>query len=132
MRHARTLVGIAVSALFLWLLLAQVDRDELVDAVAGAGARVVAGRIFRLSEGVWRDVSHPDAGAVVKVKAYSAAYFRVLRALPELEPVLRELNPVLVAGGAVAVQVGDEGAETLTEAQMKDLVTRFRQAPRTP
>lgn len=111
---------------------AEAKLASRLDAVAGGEARAVAGRIFRRSEGVWKDVSHRDAGPVVRVKAYSAAYFRLLRALPELQPILRELTPVLVAGGAVAVQVGDVGSDTLTEAQMNDLVTRFRQAPGVP
>lgn len=53
MRHARTLVGIAVSALFLWLLLAQVDRDELVDAVAGMSPVWLLPALGLLAASVW-------------------------------------------------------------------------------
>jgi len=108
---------------------AEADLADRLDLAGGAAARVVAGRIFRWDEGVWKDVAHPESGPVVQVKAYSAAYFGLLKALPELRPVLRELDPVLVAGGRVSIQIGDQGAETLSEAQMNDMVTRFRQAP---
>lgn len=111
---------------------AEAKLASWVDGAGGSGVRAVAGRIFRMEDGVWKDVAFDDGGAVTKVKAYSAAYFRLLSALPELQPVLRELGSVLVAGGAVSIQVGDEGVETLTEAQMNDMVTRFRQAPAAP
>lgn len=111
---------------------AEAKLASRVDAVAGRSARALAGRIFHMEDGVWKDVAYREGGTVTKVRAYSAAYFRLLGALPELQPVLRELRSVLVAGGAVAIQVGDEGADTFTEAQMKDLASRFRQAPAAP
>ncbi|NJD20099.1 MAG: VWA domain-containing protein [Gemmatimonadetes bacterium] len=100
---------------------------------AGLGAvRAVAGRIFRQDAGVWKDAAHPADREPVRVKAYSAAYFRLLEALPELRPVMVELGAALVAGGRVSILVGDEGAETLTEAKMREIVAGFRGAPRTP
>ncbi|MDP2956305.1 MAG: VWA domain-containing protein [Longimicrobiales bacterium] len=105
------------------------SRLERLD---GNTARAVAGRIFRLEGGVWRDAAHPDGREPLKVKAYSAAYFRLLEALPELRPALKELGTALVAGGRVSIQVGDEGVETLTEAMMSDIVIRFRGAPAAP
>jgi Ca-activated chloride channel family protein len=100
---------------------------------SGAGrTRAAAGRIFRLDDGVWKDAAHPAAREAVRVKLYSAAYFRLLEALPELRAVASELDRVLVAGGRVSILLGDEGAETLGEAKMKEIVAGFRGAPGTP
>ena len=102
-------------------------------AMSGEGAvQVVAGRIFHLENGVWTDGLHEPGRTPVKVKAYSEAYFRLLDALPELKTVLREVPRALVAGGAVSIQVGDDGVETLTRDEVDDLVSRFRKAPAAP
>jgi Ca-activated chloride channel family protein len=104
---------------------------ELEEA-GGGRARAVAGRIFRMDAGVWKDAAHPTDREPVKVKAFSAAYFRLLEALPELRPILGELGSALVSGGRVSILVGDEGAATLTEAKMREIVTGFRGAPTAP
>jgi Ca-activated chloride channel family protein len=114
------------------LAAADAELSAKLEGGGGGPARAVAGRIFRLDAGVWRDAAHPEAREPVRVKAYSAAYFRLLEALPELRPVLGELGAALVSGGRVSILVGDEGAETLTEAKMREIVAGFRGAPAAP
>ena len=71
--------------------------------------------------------AHPTGLRVIRVKAFSAAYFEVLNALPEgLEPVLRELGEVVVAGTRVAVRVGGEGIEAISTSELRELVAGFR------
>ncbi|MDA0270906.1 MAG: lysylphosphatidylglycerol synthase transmembrane domain-containing protein [Chloroflexi bacterium] len=53
MRHARTLLGILVSALFLWLLLARVDRAELLDAFRAVQVGWLAPALLLLAASVW-------------------------------------------------------------------------------
>jgi Ca-activated chloride channel family protein len=108
--------------------LAEADAQAAARLVGAAGipVRLVAGRIFREDGGVWKDAAHPADREPIRVKAYSAAYFRLLEALPELRLILRELGAALVAGGGVSILVGDEGAETLTEANVNEIVTGFR------
>jgi hypothetical protein len=60
------------------------------------------------------------------VKIFSTAYFAVLNALPELEPVLAELNNAVVAGADLGVQVGDEGIEEISTSELRRLVAGFR------
>jgi hypothetical protein len=125
MREARSVESLAAADAQL--------TAELEEAGAGAGAaRAVAGRIFRLDGGVWKDASHPADREPVRVKAFSEAYFRLLEALPELKPVLGGLGDALVSGARVSILVGDEGAETLTEAKMREIVAAFRGAPAAP
>ncbi|GMU39559.1 MAG: hypothetical protein AMXMBFR23_04250 [Chloroflexota bacterium] len=52
MRHARTLIGLAVSVAFLVLLLAQVDRQETLDALRGMDARWFAPALALLAASV--------------------------------------------------------------------------------
>ncbi len=52
MRHARTLIGLAVSVAFLVLLLAQVDRQETLDALRGMDVRWLAPALVLLAASV--------------------------------------------------------------------------------
>ncbi|MGE0158744.1 MAG: VWA domain-containing protein [Gemmatimonadales bacterium] len=102
-------------------------QDEMAASLGDReDARAVAGRLFTTREGVWTDAAHTDATRTIRVKSFTAAYFDLLRALPELEPVLRELSDVVVAGERVSVRVGSEGVESLSAAELAGLVTDFR------
>ena len=104
-------------------------EEQLADRLGiddSESTRVVAGRIFLMDAGVWRDAAHPSAQEIVRVKAFSAAYFKLVRALDEVRRVGRELAPVLVAGDEVSIQVGDEGLDRLSDRDLARLVARFR------
>jgi Ca-activated chloride channel family protein len=88
--------------------------------------RAVGGRLFRQQDGVWTDAAHQATQNVTRVKIFSTAYFAVLNALPELEPVLAELNNAVVAGADLGVQVGDEGIEEISTSELRRLVAGFR------
>jgi Ca-activated chloride channel family protein len=111
-------------------------EEAMADAVADADAemprRMLAGRLFGLEDGVWNDLGHRDKVEIVRVQAYGQTYFRLLDELPELRPILRALTPVLVAGGDVSVQIGEEGVDEMTDQQLRELVSRFREIAKTP
>ncbi len=110
-------------------------EDELTAAMVsdrGDATMAEGGRIFRLEEGVWIDLAHVADAAVFNVKAYSAAYFRLLKALPELRPVLARTASVIVAGAKVSLQVGDDGVSELNDAALAGVVARFRGARGAP
>jgi len=102
------------------LVAQMLDRDD------AAAMRALGGRLFREQEGVWTDVAHDARKRVVRIAAFSVAYFELLRSLPELEPVLREMGAVVVAGEAVSLHVGDEGLEEISTSELRELVSRFR------
>ncbi|MEX0894086.1 MAG: hypothetical protein WEB88_18090, partial [Gemmatimonadota bacterium] len=81
---------------------------------------------FTLREEVWEDASHTNEKQVVDVQAFSAAYFELLRRLPELAPYWKALPEVLVAGERVSIRVTDQGAERLGAAALDRLVVEFR------
>ena len=102
--------------------------DELLARDASVPSRAIGGRLFRLPDGVWTDIAHREARAVTRIKAFSAAYFEVLSALPEIAPVLRELSDVVIAGADSSVQIGADGLEEVSASLLKELVADFRGA----
>jgi hypothetical protein len=75
--------------------------------------------------GVWTDArlaSGTPPARVVRVRAYSDAYFALLRALPELRDVLALGDRVRVAGRETVIEVGAQGAESLPAGELAALV----------
>jgi len=90
-----------------------VDR---VDAAKRAGDHLFAHRGNR-----WTDVGFKEGTKVVKIKAFSPAYFAVLDAIPELRAAFAVGDSVLVAGKHVSIEVGSDGAEQLGDAELRSL-----------
>jgi hypothetical protein len=85
----------------------------------------VAGRVFQQQgSGPWTDLLHGDSLPVVKIEPYSAAYFEVLRQLPEIRDVVQRMDRVIVAGQRVSLQFEAGGRRSAAEVQ--DVVARFR------
>jgi Ca-activated chloride channel homolog len=95
---------------------------------AGPGSRTVAGRTFRLEDGVWQDVQDAAGRRVISIVAYSRAYFDLVGALPEAALVLRELTPVQITGERVVIRVAETGTTSLSAAELARLVAEFRSA----
>ncbi len=94
--------------------------------------RVLAGRVFVLDDSVWTDEAHVEDRTLVEVKAFSAVYFQLVAALPEIGAVLKQFEQVVIAGAAVSLRITDEGIEELTDEALEQLVRRFRTGGGTP
>lgn len=106
-------------------------EDEIMAealSVPGAAAhrQALGGRVFELRDDVWTDVSFRDDARVVEVQVYSAAWFDLVRTLPELEPVLRTQENVAIGGREIGLRVGTEGAERFEVAELEQIVHAFR------
>jgi Ca-activated chloride channel family protein len=123
MRDASTKAGLAE---------AEADMMSRVDIDDGRPARMLGGRIFHLDGGVWKDDRYRVGQDIVRVKAFSSAYFRLVARIEELRTVVAELSPALVAGVELSFQVGDEGLESVDARRLDDLVKRFRGGAGTP
>jgi len=66
-------------------------------------------------------VALKEGTKVVKIKAFSPAYFKVLDAIPELRESFAVGEKVLVAGKHVAIEISDAGAEQLGDAELRTL-----------
>lgn len=96
------------------------------DAVAGAreesaGLRRVGTRTFALRDNTWVDSRRTTSMRIVKVKAFSDAYFKIVEEIPELREVFALGDKVVVAGRTVAIELGDSGASTLGDADLRRL-----------
>lgn len=102
------------------------DEGELALRVATGATRGVAGRIFRNRGGLWTDAAHADTARVLKIAAFSDAYFTLLRRLPELEPWWAEFDGVLVAGQRISIEIGPTGETMLSATRLDEVARAFR------
>lgn len=86
-----------------------------------ASVQNVAGRTFFRKGNIWFDNNYPSGQKVVKVQALSDAHFQLLKARPELNKYASVGDEVVINLGKVSVQVGKDGKEKLTEADLKEL-----------
>jgi len=85
------------------------------------GVQNIAQRTFYRDGENWVDNAWRPGARVLNVKAFSPAYFDLLRARPDLASYLALGEKVQVQLAVVGVQVGPEGLETLTAAQLEEL-----------
>ncbi|HXG22926.1 MAG TPA: VIT and VWA domain-containing protein [Chthonomonadales bacterium] len=88
---------------------------------ASARVQAVAGRVFYRRNNIWFDKDYQSGQKVIKVKALSDAHFQLLRAMPRLSKYTSVGEEVVLVLGKAAVQIGKEGKEKLTPAEIKDL-----------
>lgn len=103
------------------------ELDEVRRARAGVNpTQRVGGRLFIWRDSTWTDLGHGDSLRVVTIASYSAAYFALLRALPDLGPAAALEPAVLVAGKSVSIKIGAHGTTSFTTAELERLVRDFR------
>ena len=99
--------------------------DALV--ASGSAARRVGNRVFVMTDGRWTDARYTSGMTTRAVAPYSDAWFALARAIPELADVFALGDRVVVvAGGTLAIEVTDQGATTLTAAQVAELERAWR------
>lgn len=84
----------------------------------------VDGRSFYWYAGFWVDGEFTDKLAQVHVKYLSDAYFKVLERLPEMKVVFALGSRLIVVSGKAALIIDDEGAETISGADLKRLLAK--------
>ncbi len=107
--------------------LSQADSASAAPEAAAAGItlRRVGTRTFALRDSVWTDTRFTEGTRVVRVKAYSEAYFALVREIPELSAAFALGERVLVRGTKVAVAVAPDGAEQLSGSDLASIVTAW-------
>ncbi len=100
------------------------DSTMAVSENRGA-LRRAGNRIFSKQGNAWTDSRYSPSMKILKVKAYSAAYFALIREIPELSDALALGDHVIVAGRSIALDVSDSGTERLTEREMKEIVSAW-------
>ena len=118
----------AAEANFTMAKAASTQRDVRslgsMDAVASTETRAVAGRTFVKLGDTWTDVHFADVrgrATVIKVKAYSPAYFAVVRELPRFGGAFALGEHIVIAGTQVVLEIAADGVEALTGAQLEQI-----------
>lgn len=101
------------------------------EKLVGLGAtrsemRRSGGHVFQLRDDVWTDLAHADSTKLFSIAPFSAAYFAVTRALPELTASLQGDDPVIVAGRQASVKIASGGRDSMTAAEVRELVRLYR------
>lgn len=98
-------------------------NEQLADAGNAITVQAVNDRTFYLqANNVWQDNTFdPKKQNVTKIQAFSEAHFALLKAVPALAAYSSVGEEVIIRIGANAVQIGKEGKETLTAAELKAL-----------
>jgi len=99
--------------------------DEADFSGRGAGLRRAGTRSFTLREGIWTDTRKTSSMRVMKVLPFSAAYFRLLEALPDLREAFAVGDRVIVAGRHIAIEVTPDGTETLSDSDLRLIQARW-------
>lgn len=87
-----------------------------LDSASGQNGRAYLKRTgnltFVLRDSVWTD-TRKSTGPVLKVKPYSAAYFKLIDLIPDLREPLSVGERVRVSGRAMVIEVGPAGVDQL-------------------
>jgi Ca-activated chloride channel family protein len=103
----------------------QRTQDRTVSNMNGTAQRVIGSRRYEQQGGRWTDLSQATQ-RVITVEPFSAAYFALLKALPELrEPSLLG-DDVLVAGRTVSIRFQRAGQATMAGSEVMQVAQAFR------
>ncbi|MEI6501502.1 MAG: VIT domain-containing protein [Armatimonadota bacterium] len=83
--------------------------------------QLAGGRTFFLNGEQWVDTKWQVPQKVLKIKAFSDAYFDLLRVRPDLAAALAVGSQVQVQMTTLGLEIGPEGLETLTPDQLEEL-----------
>ena len=101
------------------------EADVRMDTSSGSTTRRVGQRSFQLSSGKWIDSRRADSTKVVKIRAFSEAWFKLVEAIPELKEVFALGDRVLVVGRETAIETAPDGKETLSESELRTIQSRW-------
>ncbi len=78
-----------------------------------------------LRDSVWTDVRFKKEGPVLRVKAFSDAYFKLIDTMPELREAFSFSERLIVSGRAMAIELTPGGKEQLSDRDLALLRERW-------
>lgn len=91
---------------------------------AEQGVKEVAGRVFILSDWVWKESTYQEDGEALDIEYLSEAYFQVLAEFPELAPVLALGEEVIFQLNGTFIHIGQAGLTELPLELIEELKGR--------
>ena len=86
--------------------------------LSSGSTRRVGTRVFALRGERWTELRKAEATTIVKVKAFSEAYFKIMEQIPELREVFALGDKVLVSGRNVSIEIGERGMESISDGEL--------------
>lgn len=105
------------------LSVVELDKDLLREKKESV--RIAGNRTFSLQDSVWTETRSDSKMPVLKVKAFSPAYFALVQNVPELAPLFAVGERVRVYGRHVAIEVAPDGTSQLDAAALADAVRNW-------
>jgi Ca-activated chloride channel family protein len=103
--------------------LGDLDKDATRDKMENL--RMAGSRTFTLQDSVWTETRTGPSVPVIKVKAFSSAYFALVQNLPELGPLFAVGERVRVFGRHVSIEVSPDGLTQLDAPAIADAVKNW-------
>ena len=101
------------------------DLDKDATREKKESVRMAGNRTFTLRDSVWTETRSASGIPVIKVKAFSPAYFALVQNVPELAPLFAIGERVRVFGRKVAIEVAPDGLTQLDAAALADAVRNW-------
>jgi len=91
------------------------EEEALAPGIAAdESSRWVAGRLFRLQDGVWKQAGIREGDEVLRIEPFSRAYFDLLERIPELRPYARMFRELEIQGVTLRVRIQEGGVASLS------------------
>jgi len=101
------------------------DEADFSGARQGGNVTRAGNVTFVLRDSVWTDVRYKRTGAVLQVKPFSDAYFRLIEMVPDLREAFSVGERVIVAGRSMAIELTPSGKESLTDRDVNLIKDRW-------
>ncbi len=98
-------------------------QDSNDRTVVVANVQNIAGRTFYQRGNFWEDSGLKPAQNAIQIKQFSDAHFRLLKAYPKLAQYSTLGNVRVIMANNQAVEIGPEGKDKLTDAELKSLLS---------
>ncbi len=109
--------------------LSQLEKaeEEVRGDLAGGGgdSMMVAGRLFLLRDGVWRDAGIQEETELLTIQPFSRAYFDLLDRIPELRVFATTMDAFEVQGVELRVRIREGGEDTLSAKVLRTVRRAF-------
>jgi Ca-activated chloride channel family protein len=90
-----------------------------------SNVRRVGNVTFVLRDSVWTDVRYKNSGPVLRVKAFSDAYFKLLELQPDLRDAFTVGERAIISGRNMAIELTPIGEERLSDKDLAMLRDRW-------
>jgi len=105
--------------------LSMADEADFSGARRGGNVTRAGNVTFVLRDSVWTDVRYKKTAAVLQVKPFSDAYFKLIELVPDLREAFSVGERAIVAGRSMAIELTPSGKESLSDRDVNLIRDRW-------